>query len=248
MTHVDRSYCESTSQSHRWPKTSGGQLCCGGYGKSLGVGGKMPLISLCGPKKHADYSARSDQRSFCKRPSVALWTPPTAGRDKVSHWEKGLFCVTHEDDDDFILTGTELNLRCFHLVIHFTKDALYLFCWNVCFYVFKDGDIKMTPTNCSWSQSKRLDSSIVDILKRGFERCNTRILQVTSYFRSFCHHFYVDLFEHTKLNAKIWGKNASNRARNYYFITQVIICQEKSQQFSGFSFCSPLFSLPKKFH
>lgn len=152
MTHVGRSYCESTSQSHCWPKTSGGQLCCGGYGKSLGVGGKMPLMSLCGPEKHADYSIRSDQRSFCKQPSAALWTPPTVGRktkcllERKSSYVRLWWCWWHHFWEELIWTW-----EAFTWVIHFTKDALHLCRRNV----FEDRNNKMTPTNHCWSQSRR---------------------------------------------------------------------------------------------
>lgn len=63
------------SHTARWPKTSDRQLCSGGYGKSLGVGGKMPPISLCGLQKNAGYSVRSDQRAFSKQPSVDIHRP-----------------------------------------------------------------------------------------------------------------------------------------------------------------------------
>jgi len=52
-------------------KPVAGSAAAGAMGKAWASGGKMPLISLCGPQKHADYSVRRDQRSFCRRPSVA---------------------------------------------------------------------------------------------------------------------------------------------------------------------------------
>lgn len=126
--HVGWSYCETTSQSHWWPKTGGGQLRSGGYGKSLGVVGKMSLISLCGLENHEDYSVLCDQRFYCERPSVALWTPPTTGQDKVSLKQKELFYVTCGNNDDiiFFFRGTDVNLRGFYLVIHFTKEEVPL--------------------------------------------------------------------------------------------------------------------------
>ena len=146
MTHVGRSYCESTSQSLGWPKTYGGQFCrCGGYGKSLGVGGKMPLISLRGPPKHADYFARSGQRSFCKRPSVALWTPPTAGGQSVSQRERVALwhlwrCWWHHFWEELIWTWEACARWFISPRTHFVCVAQMLF------YVFKDGKYEEDPS------------------------------------------------------------------------------------------------------
>lgn len=74
MTHVGRSYWESTSlcDSADLKAAMPAQLCSwGGCGKSLGVGGKMPPILPRGLKKHADYSVRNDLLSFCEQLSVA---------------------------------------------------------------------------------------------------------------------------------------------------------------------------------
>lgn len=113
----------------------------------------MPLMSICGPEKHADYSVRSDQRSLCKQPSVALWTRPTVGRDKVCHrggcyvdlwwhwwhhfWEELIW-----NREAFI--GWSISLR-----------LQFIYVSEMLFHVFQDWNIKMSPMNQCWNQCRR---------------------------------------------------------------------------------------------
>ena len=72
MTHVAGVIVRAPVSHIADLKPVAGSPAAGAMGKAWVLEGKCHLFHSVGSMKHADYSVRSDQRSFCKRPSVAL--------------------------------------------------------------------------------------------------------------------------------------------------------------------------------
>lgn len=103
-------------------KPSGGQLRSGGYGKSLGVGGKMPLMSLCGLERHAHYFLRA----AINAPSVSsrLWhceLRQPQDRTKCLLVRKSCSVSLVVTLMTSFLRRTDPSLRCSLVVTHLTR-------------------------------------------------------------------------------------------------------------------------------
>ena len=148
MTHVGWSYCESTSQSHTDdPETSGGQLCILGLWEKLGCW-----------RENATYLAAwaAQTRRLCgeKRSTPLLWAAVCGivtsanSRTGQSVSQIGRFCsvsLVMMLMTSF-LRGTDVNLRHFHLMIHFLQGrTLFRVEQNALFMYSKSGNyIKST--------------------------------------------------------------------------------------------------------
>ena len=84
MTHVGWFYCGSSSHpGDLKPMEGGWWQTVVDHGKRRGGGRKMLLILLCGLKKHADYSLRSD--SFSCAVFQAFVDSPDGGTMRLIH-------------------------------------------------------------------------------------------------------------------------------------------------------------------